>query len=303
MPIKAWIRWGRARAASSITQPPMLEADQDLRPLGQPVEHLKHVGAPARHRRVLESARRLAVAEMIEAQERLAALQRQGLQMGRLGARHVGAKAADEHQPGGPPGMAGDRRIVSAPLRSSPNDFAGRTFSLSGHVKCLTLLDDMVADTADSARAASPPAPQAAAASRPAVILQVLPALVTGGVERGTPRRRRRDRTGRRQRAGRLGGPARWCASSSASAPATSPCRLIARPRGRSWPIGGAWPSSSRRMPSTSCTARSRAPAWSARGAARQTGRAFVTTFHGHLQLQLAVQSVGTTPSWRRATA
>src|SRR5258706_13398200 len=48
------------------------------------------------------------------------------------------------------------------------------------------LLDDMVADTADSARAASPPAPQAVAASRPAVILQVLPALVTGGVERGT---------------------------------------------------------------------------------------------------------------------
>ncbi len=93
-------------------------ADQDLRPLGQLVEHLKHVGAPARHRRVLESARRLAVAEMIEAQERLAALQRQGLQMGRLGARHVGAKAADEHQPGGPPGMAviGDRVGAAAQL-------------------------------------------------------------------------------------------------------------------------------------------------------------------------------------------
>ena len=46
----------------------------------------------------------------------------------------------------------------------------------------------MIADTADSPRATAPlaAAPLAVATSRPAVILQVLPALVTGGVERGT---------------------------------------------------------------------------------------------------------------------
>src|SRR5262249_37435160 len=79
--------------------------------------------------------------------------------------------------------------------RSSPNDFAARPFSLSDMSNASHLQGHMVADTADSmrpqgagdsARTAMPLGGQAVAASRPAVIMQVLPALVTGGVERGT---------------------------------------------------------------------------------------------------------------------
>ncbi len=128
----------------------------------------------------------------------------------------------------------------------------------------------MVADTADSARAASPPAPQAVAASRPAVILQVLPALVTGGVERGTldsalvasaggPMVRELERLGASHVTLPLDRKTPWAILANRR-------RLAELIEAHAVDI---------------VHARSRAPAWSARAAARQTGRAFVTTFHG----------------------
>ncbi|MBV8168141.1 MAG: glycosyltransferase, partial [Alphaproteobacteria bacterium] len=138
----------------------------------------------------------------------------------------------------------------------------------------------MVADTADTARPASRLAPQAVAASRPAVILQVLPALVTGGVERGTL-----DvaaaivQAGGKALVASAGGPMVRELERLGATHVTLPLD-----RKTPWAILA----NRRRLAELIeahavdiVHARSRAPAWSARGAARQTGRAFVTTFHG----------------------
>ena len=118
------------------------------------------------------------------------------------------------------------------------------------------------------------------AASRPAVIMQVLPALVTGGVERGTL-----DVAGAIVQAG---GTA--LVASSGGPMVRELERLgahhVTLPLARKSP----WTILRNRRRLAELIeehhvdivhARSRAPAWSALGAARQTGRAFVTTFHG----------------------
>jgi len=118
------------------------------------------------------------------------------------------------------------------------------------------------------------------AASRPAVIMQVLPALVTGGVERGTL-----DVAGAIVQAGgtalvaSAGGPMVRELERLGAHHVTLPLA-----RKSPWTILR----NRRRLAELIeehhvdiVHARSRAPAWSALGAARQTGRAFVTTFHG----------------------
>ncbi|MBI3516504.1 MAG: glycosyltransferase family 4 protein [Proteobacteria bacterium] len=122
--------------------------------------------------------------------------------------------------------------------------------------------------------------PRDPATSRPAVIMQVLPALVTGGVERGTL-----DVAAAIVQAGGT------ALVASAGGPMVRELeRLGARhvtlplDRKAPWAILG----NRRRLAALIVAeqvdivhARSRAPAWSALGAARRTGRAFVTTFHG----------------------
>jgi len=137
----------------------------------------------------------------------------------------------------------------------------------------------MVMDSTVTEPGAVPPAAHHAA-SRPAVILQVLPALVTGGVERGTL-----DVAGAIVQAGGT------ALVASAGGPMVRELeRLGARhlmlPLDRKTP----WAILHNRRKLVSLIeehrvdivhARSRAPAWSALGAARLTGRPFVTTFHG----------------------
>lgn len=123
-------------------------------------------------------------------------------------------------------------------------------------------------------------APPQEAVSRPAVILQVLPALVTGGVERGTL-----DVAAAITQAGGT------ALVASAGGPMV---RELERLGGRhlTLPLAGKTPwailANRRRLTALIedhdvdiVHARSRAPAWSALGAARRTGRPFVTTFHG----------------------
>ena len=118
----------------------------------------------------------------------------------------------------------------------------------------------------------------ARAERRPPAVLQILPRLVTGGVERGTVDMARRwwRMAGARSSPRPAG---RWCASSSAPA---GPCRAAARveePRGDD--------ANAARLARVIVQhridivhARSRAPAWSALAASRRTGARFVTTFH-----------------------
>jgi glycosyltransferase involved in cell wall biosynthesis len=135
----------------------------------------------------------------------------------------------------------------------------------------------MVTETA-SIEPEAPPAD--AAASRPAVIMQVLPALVTGGVERGTL-----DVAAAIVQAGGT------ALVASAGGPMVRELErlgahhlVLPLDRRTPWAIRA-----NRRLlidlieahQVDIVHARSRAPAWSARGAARHTGRAFVTTFHG----------------------
>src|SRR5258706_9625230 len=80
--------------------------------------------------------------------------------------------------------------MVSLPRASRPKeDFVCHTFSLSDiQIPELRAEDRdrfMVMDTTSSEPGTTAP-PSEPAAARPAVIMQVLPALVTGGVERGT---------------------------------------------------------------------------------------------------------------------
>ena len=142
-------------------------------------------------------------------------------------------------------------------------------------------LAETAGEAPDAIRDAVPDAPPAEpAASRPAVIMQVLPALVTGGVERGTL-----DVAGAIVQAGGT------ALVASAGGPMVRELeRLGARhfvlPLDRRTP----WAILANRRRLIELIeahdvdivhARSRAPAWSALGAARRTGRAFVTTFHG----------------------
>ncbi|MEJ0072193.1 MAG: glycosyltransferase family 4 protein [Pseudomonadota bacterium] len=117
-------------------------------------------------------------------------------------------------------------------------------------------------------------------ASRPAVIMQVLPALVTGGVERGTI-----DVAGAIVQAGGT------ALVASAGGPMVRElerlgAQHLALPLDRKTP----WSILRNRRRLAELIelhqvdivhARSRAPAWSALGAARRTGRPFMTTFHG----------------------
>src|SRR4051812_36170984 len=157
------------------------------------------------------------------------------------------------------------------------------------------LRNAMIADTADSPRATAPLAKappvtaplatapltgQAVATSRPAVIMQVLPALVTGGVERGTL-----DVAAAIVQAGgsalvaSAGGPMvrelERLGATHITLPLDrkTPWAILANRRRLAELI--------ERHAVDIVHARSRAPAWSARAAARMTGRAFVTTFHG----------------------
>ncbi len=132
----------------------------------------------------------------------------------------------------------------------------------------------------DTASIEADAAPVTEAGSRPAVIMQVLPALVTGGVERGTL-----DVAAAIVQAG---GTA--LVASSGGPMVRELERLGAQhvtlPLDRKTP----WAIARNRRALVELIeandvdivhARSRAPAWSALGAARRTGRAFVTTFHG----------------------
>ena len=89
-------RSGRARAASSDSQPPMLDPTSTSLPVGELVEHGERIVEPAADRAVLEAARRLAMTEIVEAHEGAAGPLGPGLERHRLGAGHVGAEAAQE---------------------------------------------------------------------------------------------------------------------------------------------------------------------------------------------------------------
>lgn len=119
----------------------------------------------------------------------------------------------------------------------------------------------------------------AARETRPPVVLQVLPSLVTGGVERGTVEvAAALAREGWRSLVASSGGPM---------------VRLLDRCGASHFtlPVDSKNPVTMRRNVERLADlivahdvdvvhARSRAPAWSARAAARRTGRRFVTTFH-----------------------
>ena len=69
-------RSGRARATSSDSQPPMLDPTSTSLPVGELVDRRQRIVEPAADRAVLEAARRLAVTEIVEAQEGAAGLAR-----------------------------------------------------------------------------------------------------------------------------------------------------------------------------------------------------------------------------------
>src|SRR5579863_9593117 len=120
---------------------------------------------------------------------------------------------------------------------------------------------------------------EAAAEGRPPAVLQVLPSLGSGGVERGTV-----DLAGALVAAGwtayvvSAGGPMEReltkAGATHLTLPLASKNPLVMRRNARA--LGGLI----RRLGIDIVHARSRAPAWSAWWAARATGRHFVTTFH-----------------------
>ncbi len=75
-------------------------ADEHLRAARQRLHRIARVLRPVADRAVVEAARGLAMAGIIEAEERAAPPLRPAGQMRRLGAPHVAAKAAQEHHPG-----------------------------------------------------------------------------------------------------------------------------------------------------------------------------------------------------------
>ncbi len=116
--------------------------------------------------------------------------------------------------------------------------------------------------------------------SRPPVILQVLPALVTGGVERGTV-----EMTEAIARAGGVAlvtsGGGRMVASVERAGGRHITLPLATRNPRTIWLNAGRLARLIREEAVDIVHARSRAPAWSAYWAARRTGTHFVTTYHG----------------------
>ena len=113
------------------------------------------------------------------------------------------------------------------------------------------------------------------------VVLQVLPSLVTGGVERGTieiTRGDRRRRVGPRWWRAPAGG---WWPRWNAPAAATSTLPLVSRNPLTIWRNAARLAAVIRAERVAIVHARSRAPAWSAWLACRRTGAHFVTTYHG----------------------
>lgn len=114
----------------------------------------------------------------------------------------------------------------------------------------------------------------------PPAVLQVLPALVTGGVERGTIEIAEAIRdAGLRAIVASQGGPMVAELDALGIQHATLPLRTKS-PAGI-WRNAGALAALARREGVALIHARSRAPAWSALMAARRTGAGFVTTYHG----------------------
>ena len=135
-----------------------------------------------------------------------------------------------------------------------------------------------------------PSAPEAGPArSRPPAVLQVVPSLVSGGVERGTV-----DLAGALVEAGwtayvaSSGGPMEKelarAGAQHITLPLASKSPLVIRRNGR------ALADLIRRCRIDIVHARSRAPAWSAWRAARATGRRFVTTFHNAYDADLPLK-------------
>ena len=90
-------------------------ADQDHWTDSDLVQHCKSVGAPVADAATLEPAARRTMSAVVEAQEALAPLCAVPLQVERLGTRHVGAEAGQEHHRRGPTGRAPHRRAADSP--------------------------------------------------------------------------------------------------------------------------------------------------------------------------------------------
>jgi glycosyltransferase involved in cell wall biosynthesis len=115
---------------------------------------------------------------------------------------------------------------------------------------------------------------------RPPAILQVLPALVSGGVERGTVEMTEAIAgAGWRALVASAGGPMAKEVERVGGAHVTLP--LDTKSPFGIWRNAGALAALARREQVAILHARSRAPAWSALLAARRTGAHFVTTYHG----------------------
>jgi glycosyltransferase involved in cell wall biosynthesis len=115
---------------------------------------------------------------------------------------------------------------------------------------------------------------------RPPAILQVLPALVSGGVERGTVEIAEAIvGAGYRAIVASGGGPLAAEVAAVGGTHATLP--LEAKSPVALWRNAGSLAALIRREQVAIIHARSRAPAWSALLAARRTGARFVTTYHG----------------------
>ncbi len=123
-------------------------------------------------------------------------------------------------------------------------------------------------------------APRMSAAARPPVILQVLPALQAGGVERGTIEIVRAIvGAGGRALVASAGG--RMVPLVERAGGRHVVVRLLTKDPLRIWLNAGRLARLIRTEAVDIVHARSRAPAWSAMLAARRTGSAFVTTWHG----------------------
>jgi glycosyltransferase involved in cell wall biosynthesis len=115
---------------------------------------------------------------------------------------------------------------------------------------------------------------------RPPAILQVLPALVSGGVERGTIEIAEAiAAAGYRSLVASAGGPLAAELPKVGAVHLTLP--LDTKSPGALWRNAGALAELVRQEEVAILHARSRAPAWSAWLAARRTGAHFVTTYHG----------------------
>ena len=152
--------------------PAHARSDQDLRPCGQRIDDRDRVIAPSGRSCLGEIAARRAVPEIVEAHIGAPAPAAIIFQKQSLGAGHVGAEAAEEDDAGVGAGERAGRRLSPRPgvLDVSGWQIAVRTgirFPAEAHMS-----DNNIA-----------PRRQKAAA---ACVLQVIPSLVSGGVERGT---------------------------------------------------------------------------------------------------------------------